>query len=56
MKRIRKTVPPKAVPPKVDPTTEQERRRIAEEIARALQEAGYECSDDSMAPTLRRHN
>jgi len=56
-RRIRgKAVPRKAVPP-IDPKIQEERQRIAEDIARALREAGYECSDDdSIQPTLRRDN
>ena len=53
MRRIRgKAVPRKAVPP-IDPKIQEERQRIAEDIARALREAGYECYD-SIQPTLRR--
>ena len=56
MRRIRgKAVPRKAVPP-IDPKIQEERQRIAEDIARALREADYECSDDSIAPTLPRDN
>ncbi len=56
MRRIRgKALPRKAVPPS-DPKIQEERQRIAEDIARALREAGYECSDDSIQPTLRRDN
>ena len=56
MRRIRgKAVPRKAVPP-IDPKIQEERQRIAEDIARALREAGYECSlgGNSVARTLRR--
>ena len=58
MGRIRKTATRKADPPELDPKIEEERQRIAEDIARALREAGYECSlgDDSTARTLRRDN
>jgi len=31
-------------------------RRSGSGIARALRKAGYECSDDSIAPALRRDN
>jgi hypothetical protein len=50
MGRIR-TATSKAGPPEVDPKIQAERLRIAEDIARALREAGYECSlgDDSVA-------
>ena len=56
MGRIRKTAASKADPPELDPKIEEERQRIAEDIARALREAGYECclGDDSVARTLRR--
>ena len=58
MGRIRKTAAIKADPPEVDPKIEEERQRIAENIVRALREAGYECSlgDDNTARTLRRDN
>ena len=58
MARIRKTATRKADPPELDPKIEEERQRIAEDIARALREAGYECSlgDDSIARRLRRDN
>ena len=56
-RRIRgKAVAGKASPPDVDQKIQEERQRIAEDIARALREAGYECSDDSIQPTLRRDN
>ena len=56
MGRIRKTVPRKAGPPEFDPKIQVERQRIAQDIARALREAGYECSlgDNGVARTLRR--
>ena len=56
MGRIRKTVPRKADPPEVDAKIQAERLRIAQDIARALREAGYECSlgDNGVARTLRR--
>ena len=55
MGRIRKTVPRKAVPP-IDPKIQEERQRIAQEIARALREAGYEfcLGDDSTARRMKR--
>jgi hypothetical protein len=53
---IRKTVARKTPPLVVDPNIQAERLRIAEDIARALREAGYECSNDRIAPTLRREN
>jgi hypothetical protein len=58
MARIRKTATSKAKPPELDPKIEEERQRIAENIVRALREAGYECSlgDDNTARTLRRDN
>ena len=58
MARIRKTATSKAKPPELDPKIEEERQRIAQDIARALREAGYECSlgDDNTARTLRRDN
>ena len=55
MGRIRKTVPRKAVRI-VDPKIQEQRQRIAEDIARALRKAGYACSVDSIAPALRRDN
>ena len=53
---IRKTVTSKADPPELDPKIEEERQRTAQDIARALREAGYECSlgDNGVARTLRR--
>ena len=56
MARIRKTATRKADPPELDPKIEEERQRIAQDIARALREAGYECSlgGNSDARTLRR--
>ena len=56
MGHIRKTVAHKADPPELDPKIEEERQRIAQDIARALREAGYECSlgGNSVARTLRR--
>jgi len=53
---IQKTVTSKADPPELDPKIEEERQRIAQDIARALREAGYECSlgDNGVARTLRR--
>ena len=56
MARIRKTATRKADPPELDPKIEEERQRIAQEIARALQEAGYECclGEDSTARRLKR--
>ena len=53
---IRKTAAGKTNPPELDPKIEEERQRIAEDIARALREAGYECSlgDDSTARRLKR--
>ena len=57
MRRIRgKAVAGKASPPDVDQKIQEERQRIAEDIARALREAGYECSNDRIAPTLRGEN
>ena len=58
MGRIRKTATSKADPPEVDPKIQEERQRIAQDIARALREAGYECSlgEDSIAQRLRRDN
>jgi len=56
MGRIRKTVPRKADPPEVDAKIQAERLRIAQDIARALREAGYECclGEDSTARRLKR--
>ena len=56
MRRIRKTVAHKADPPELDPKIEEERQRIAQDIARALREAGYErcLGDDSTARRLKR--
>jgi hypothetical protein len=56
MKRIRKTGSSKTSPPELDPKIQEERQRIAEDIARALREAGYECclGDDSTARRLKR--
>ena len=56
MGRIWKTAASKADPPELDPKIEEERQRIAQEIARALQEAGYECclGEDSTARRLKR--
>ena len=53
---IRKTVTSKADPPELDPKIEEERQRIAQDIARALREAGYErcLGDDSTARRLKR--
>ncbi len=53
---IRKSATGKADPPELDPKIEEERQRIAQDIARALREAGYECSlgDNGVARTLRR--
>jgi len=56
MGRIRKKVARKTRPPAVDPKIQAERLRIAEDIARALRQAGYECSNDSIQPTLRHDN
>jgi hypothetical protein len=56
MGRIRKTGSRKAPQPAVDPKIQEQRQRIAENIARALREAGYECSHDSIQPTLQRDN
>ena len=55
MGRIRKTVARKADPPELQ-KTQEERQRIAEDIARALREAGYECclGEDSTARRLKR--
>jgi len=54
--RIWKTAASKADPPELDPKIEEERQRIAQDIACALREAGYECSlgDNGVARTLRR--
>ena len=56
MARIRKTATSKANPPELDPKIEEERQRIAQDIARALREAGYECclAEDSTARRLKR--
>ena len=56
MGRIRKTTAGKADPPEVDPKIQEERQRIAQDIARALREAGYECclGEDSTAQRLKR--
>ena len=56
MGRILKTVPRKAGPPEFDPKIQVERQRIAQDIARALREAGYECclGEDSTAQRLKR--
>ena len=56
MGRIRKTVPRKAGPPEFDAKIQVERQRIAQDIARALREAGYECclGEDSTAKRLKR--
>ena len=53
---IQKTVTSKADPPELDPKIEEERQRIAQDIARALREAGYQCclGDDSTARRLKR--
>ena len=53
---IRKTATSKADPPELDPKIEEERHRTAQDIARALREASYQCclGEDSTAPTLRR--
>ena len=57
MGRIRKTAAGKAKPPKVDKKTEAERLRIAEDIARALRQAGYKLSlDDDSLRRLKRNN
>ena len=52
---IRKTAD-KADPPEVDLKIQEEQQRIAEDIARALREAGYECclGEDSTAQRLKR--
>jgi hypothetical protein len=44
MRRIRKTTSSKTGPPEVDPKIEKERQRIAQDIARALREAGYDAA------------
>ena len=49
MARIRKTATSKAKPPELDPKIEEERQRIAENIVRALREAGYECPSEVTA-------
>ena len=56
MGHIRKTVAHKADPPELDPKIEEERQRIAQDIVRALREAGYECclGEDSTAQRLKR--
>ena len=56
MARIRKTATSKAKPPELDPKIEEERQRIAQDIAPALREAGYESSlgDNSTARRLKR--
>ena len=56
MGRIWKTAASKADPPEVDLKIQEEQQRIAQDIARALREAGYECSlgDDSTARRLKR--
>ena len=57
MVRIRKKkAARKADPPESDQKTQEERQRIAEDIARALREAGYQCclGDDSTARRLKR--
>ena len=53
---IRKSATGKADPPELDQKIQEERQRIAEDIVRALREAGYECSlgDNGVARTLRR--
>ena len=55
MGRIRKTAD-KADPPEVDLKIQEEKQRIAQDIARALREAGYECclGEDSTAQRLTR--
>jgi hypothetical protein len=55
MGRIRKTAG-KADPPAVDLKIQEEQQRIAQDIARALREAGYECclGEDSTAQRLKR--
>ena len=54
MGRIRKTVG-NADPPEVDLKIQEEKQRIAQDIARALREAGYECclGEDSTAQRLK---
>ena len=56
MGRIWKTAASKADPPELDPKIQEERMRLAEDIARALREAGYECclGEDSTAQRLTR--
>ena len=56
MGRIRKEAARKDALPGVDDKIQEERQRIAQDIARALREAGYECSlgDNGVARTLRR--
>ena len=56
MGRIRKTVPRNAAKPAVEQKTQAERQCIAEDVVRVLREVGYECSNDRIAPTLRRDN
>jgi len=46
---IRKSATGKADPPELDPKIEEERQRIAQDIARALREAGYECPSEVTA-------
>jgi len=55
MGRIRKTAD-KADRPEVDLKIQEEQQRIAQDIARALREAGYECclGEDSTAQRLKR--
>ena len=52
---IRKTAD-KVDPPEVDLKIQEEQQRIAQDIARALREAGYECclGEDSTAQRLKR--
>ena len=47
---------PGQAPNKADPKIQAERQRIAEDIARALREAGLKCSDEPDQPKLRRDN
>lgn len=58
MGQIRKTVAHKTDPPEVDQNNQEKRLGIADNIVRALREAGFECSlgDDSTARILRRDN
>ena len=53
---FRKGAVRQAAPPELDPKIEEERQRIAEDIARALREAGYQCclGEDSTAQRLKR--